>query len=103
MQKIKKGDKVRILKGKDSGKESSVERVLSKRGLVVVSGVNVYKRSISGKKAGIKEGGVIDIVKPVRLSNVALVCGSCGKATRVGFVSRDGKTSRVCKKCGKET
>ena len=100
MKKIKKGDKVKILLGKDSGREGSVDKVLGKTNQVVVSGVNIYKRSV--KKMGETQGGIIDLVKPVDISNVVLICPNCGKPTRVGFkVEKDSKI-RICKKCGKE-
>lgn len=100
MKKIKKGDKVKILLGKDSGREGSVDKVLGKTNQVVVSGVNIYKRSV--KKMGETQGGIIDLVKPVDISNVVLICPNCNKPTRVGFkVEKDSKI-RICKKCGKE-
>ncbi|HLC87640.1 MAG TPA: 50S ribosomal protein L24 [Patescibacteria group bacterium] len=100
MKKIKKGDKVKILLGKDSGREGSVDKVLGKTNQVVVSGVNIYKRSV--KKMGETQGGIIDLVKPVDISNVVLVCPNCNKPSRVGFkVEKDSKI-RICKKCGKE-
>jgi len=98
--KIKKGDKVRILLGKDRGKEGTVEYVMGKKGKVFVGGVNIYKRHV--KKMGNIEGGIIDIPKPVNISNVALICPNCKKVTRVGYkVEKTGKV-RICKKCKKE-
>lgn len=102
MNKIKKGDKVKILVGKDSGKQSTVEKVLVKKGQVVVSGVNVYKRHVNAKRAGMNQGGEFEVVKPINLSNVALVCPNCQKPTRVGFVVNGDSKNRVCRKCGKE-
>lgn len=100
MQKIRKGDNVKVLLGKDSGRTGSVEKVLGKINKVVVGGINIYKRSV--KKTGDSQGGVIDLVKPVNISNVALVCPNCKKPTRVGFkVEKDTKV-RICKKCKKE-
>lgn len=99
MQKIKKGDNVQILIGKDSGKTGTVERLLAKEGKVWVGGINVYKRHV--KKQGGVDGGVIDITKPVNISNIILVCPNCKKVTRVGF-KQDGKDMiRICKKCKK--
>jgi large subunit ribosomal protein L24 len=100
MQKIIKGDNVQILLGRDRGKSGTVERVLGKQDKVVVGGINMVKRHVKGRQ-GI-EGGIIDIIKPLNLSNVSLVCPNCKKATRVGFkITGDTKT-RFCKKCGKE-
>lgn len=100
MQKIVKGDNVQILLGKDRGKTGSVERVLAKEGMVFVANVNMVKRHV--KRQGQIEGGIIDIIKPVNLSNVSLVCPKCKKMTRVGFTVTDSGKKRVCKKCGKE-
>ena len=100
MNKIKKGDNVKILAGKDSGRTGSVERVMVRTGKVVVAGVNTYKRSV--KKQGDQQGGIIDLVKPVDASNVALVCPNCKKVTKVGFKIEGKEKIRICKKCGKE-
>lgn len=97
MIKIKKGDNVQVMTGKDSGKTGAVEKILIKDGKVIVAGANLYKRHIKGRE-GI-EGGVIDIPKPINISNVQIVCKACNKPTRVGFeVTKDGK-KRICKKC----
>ena len=98
--KIKKGDKVKILLGKDRGKEGIVELVRSGDNRVFVGGANLYKRHVK-KMEGI-EGGIIDIPKSLHISNVGLICPNCKKVTRIGInMTKDGKI-RVCKKCGKE-
>ncbi len=98
--KIKKGDKVKILLGKDHGKEGKVEYVLAKENRVFVGGANLYKRHV--KKHGNTEGGIINIPKSLNVSNVMLVCPSCKKPTRVGLKLSEKETVRICKKCGKE-
>src|SRR5260221_14166888 len=100
MKKIIKGDNVQILLGKDRGKTGQIERVLPKDLQVLVGGVNVYKRHVKGRQG--VEGGIIDLVKPLNISNVALICPNCKKMTRVGFKITDGVKLRFCKKCGKE-
>src|SRR3989344_8465713 len=100
MNKIKKGDNVKILLGKDSGRSGTVDRVLIKTGQVVVGGINISKRSV--KKQGQNQGGIIDLVKPVDMSNVALICPNCKKITRVGFKIEGKEKLRICRKCGKE-
>ncbi|MBI2593583.1 50S ribosomal protein L24 [Candidatus Daviesbacteria bacterium] len=100
MNKIKKGDNVKVLIGKDSGRTGTVEKVLGKVDKVVVGGINIYKRSV--KKMGNNQGGIIDLVKPVDISNIALICPNCKKQTRVGFIVEKDIKLRVCKKCGKE-
>lgn len=94
--KIKKGDKVKIMAGKDKGREGVVEKVLLKENKVLVTGINIFKKHTRGGKA--KKGGIIDIIKPLPLSNVAVLCPKCGKTTRLGF-RQDGKKVRICKKC----
>lgn len=98
--KIKKGDEVVVLLGKDRGKTGKVERIVGKEGKVYVGGVNLVKRHV--KKQGQMEGGIIDIIKPVDISNISLICPKCKKPTRIGFQLKDGIKSRICKKCGKE-
>lgn len=96
--KIKKGDQVQIQLGKDQGKTGKVLRVFPKEDKVLVEGLNVYKRHV-GKKSGAKEGSILEISKPVNISNVILVCPNCKKGTRVGY-KIEGKTkTRICKKC----
>lgn len=98
--KIKKGDKVKILLGKDRNKEGKVMMVLAKEKKVFIEGVNLYKRHV--KKMGDIEGGIIDMPKPLNISNVALICPSCNKVTRVGYLINANTKVRVCKKCKKE-
>lgn len=98
--KLKKGDRVKVMLGKDNTKEGNIERIDWKKGKVWIAGVNVYKRHVK-KQANI-EGGIIDIIKPLDISNVVLICPNCDRSTRVGFqIDKDGKKSRVCKKCKK--
>src|SRR3989338_2903572 len=98
--KIKKGDKVKILLGKDSGKEGNVEFVVGKDNRVFVSGANLYKRHV--KKMQNIEGGIIEIPKSIDVSNVALICPSCNKPTKVGYQKNADIKMRICRKCKKE-
>lgn len=100
MNKLKKGDKVKVLLGKDNGKQGSVERVLTKKGQAFVAGINMYKRHV--RKQGQTEGGIIEIIKPVNISNLMLICPNCQKPTRIKFKVAEGKKLRVCIKCEKE-
>ena len=100
--KIRKGDRVRVLSGKDKGKEGEVMRSLPREGKVIVDGVNVARKSQRPTRTT-QQGGIIDKDMPIQVSNVALVCPSCGKPTRVGFkIDASGTKARVCKKCGGE-
>jgi len=98
--KIQKGDKVKILLGKDRGIEGKVEFVLGKEKKVFVRGANLYKRHV--KKHGNIEGGIINIPKPLDISNVALICPNCNKVTRVGYSMSGDTKVRLCRKCKKE-
>ncbi len=100
--KIKKGDKVKVLTGKDRGETGQVARVFPSAGKIIVDGVNVAKKHQKATKATM-QGGIIDKDMPLPIANVALVCPACGKPTRVGYRhDPDGTKVRMCKKCGKD-
>lgn len=96
--RIKKGDEVQVLLGKDRGKSGKVMRVFSKGNKVLVEGLNMYKRHV--RKMGEHEGGIIEIPKPLNISNVAFVCPKCKKPTRIGYRIDGENKVRICKKCG---
>lgn len=96
--KIKKGDKVIVLTGRDKGKTGEVTQVLPKEERVVVSGVNVVKRH--QRPSQTNPGGIVEKNASIHVSNVALVDPKSGEATRVGFKIEDGKKVRVAKKSG---
>ena len=98
--RLKKGDMVKLLTGKDAGRQGRVLKVLHDKRMVVVDSINVYKKHMKGDGKQ-KQSGIIDIAKPVDISNVMLVCPSCQKPSRVGFDLKDGEKTRMCKKCGK--
>ena len=100
--KIRKGDRVHVLTGKDRGKEGVVMKAIPEHRKVIVDGVNVAKKH-QGPTRTTQQGGIIDKDMPLPVANVALVCPSCGKPTRVGYkVDRSGQKVRVCKRCGGE-
>jgi large subunit ribosomal protein L24 len=99
--RIRKGDKVEVMTGKDRGKQAQVIRAIPSEGRVIVEGVHVAKRHAKPTRATM-QGGVIDKFMPVHVSSVALVCKSCDQPTRVGHRIEDGEKVRVCKKCGAE-
>jgi large subunit ribosomal protein L24 len=95
--KIRKGDKVRIITGKDKGREGVVERVYENKNKVLIPGLNIYKRHVK-KSEQFPEGGVIEMPRALDVSNVMLVSSSTKKVTRVGFVIEGNKKFRVEKK-----
>jgi large subunit ribosomal protein L24 len=100
--KIRKGDRVRVLTGKDRGKEGEVMFASPRNRTVIVDGVNVAKKHQAPTRST-QQGGIIDKDMPIPVANVALVCPSCGKPTRVGYkFDAAGEKARVCKKCGGE-
>ena len=99
---IKKGDKVKVLSGKDKGKEGVVLRALPQKERVVVEKVNMIKKAMRPTQQN-PQGGIISMEAPIHVSNVMLVCPSCGKPVRTGKrINDEGKKVRVCKKCGKD-
>ncbi len=97
---VKKGDRVEVLSGKDRGKQGEVLRAMPSEGKVIVEGVAIVKKSMRPTQYN-QQGGIIETEAAIDVSNVALVCPSCGAATRVGHDhDEDGKKVRVCKKCG---
>ena len=96
---IKRDDKVIVLSGKDKGTEGKVLSVDPKAGKVIVEGVSVASKHSKPRKQGDK-GGIIKVETPIYACKVMVVCPKCGKATRVAHKLVDGKSVRVCKKCG---
>ena len=103
--KIKTGDTVKVIAGKDKGKEGKIIRALPERNRVVVEHVNIHKKALRPTQQN-PQGGISSIEAPLHVSNVMLLCPSCKQPTRVGyrFKEEGGKQVkvRVCKKCGKD-
>lgn len=99
--KLKKGDNVQITIGKDKGKQGDVQKVYPARSMVLVNGVNEYKRHVKKNVSG-QASEIVTITKPLDIAKVALICPKCKKQTRVGYIT--GKTGkvRICRKCKKE-
>jgi len=99
--KLRKGDTVEVLAGKDVGKRGEIVRVLPDRNRVIVRGVNMAKKHQKPTRQTM-QGGIIDKDMPMHASNVALVCPDDG-ATRIGYeVDAEGRKRRVCRKCGRD-
>jgi large subunit ribosomal protein L24 len=99
--KLRKGDRVVVLTGKDRGKEGDIMRVLPDKNKVIVEGVNISKRHERQRRATM-QAGIIDKDMPLPVSAVALMCKTCGR-TRVGYkFNAQGQKVRICRKCGGE-
>jgi len=96
--KIRKGDSVKIIVGKDSGKTGKVAKVMPQNSKVLLDGLNLYKKHVRPKRQG-EKGEIVNIPRPMDVSNVALVCPSCKEPTRIGQQVEGEKKWRICKKC----
>ena len=103
--KIRKGDTVRVMTGKDRGKEGRVLQVIPTDGRLIIEGVNMVKRHMKLRQArgrAGQEGGIITREAAIQVSNVQIVCPSCGP-TRIGYsFPEEGRKQRICRKCGGE-
>lgn len=96
---VKKGDKVKVLSGKDKGKQGTILEVDPKSERVIVEGVNVVKKH--GKPSqDSPQGGILNIEAPIHASNVLPIDPKSGEPTRVGYEIKDGKKIRIAKKSG---
>jgi large subunit ribosomal protein L24 len=96
--KIKKGDEIKVVAGKDKGKTGKVEKVLSKIDKVLIPGINEYKKHLKGNASG-QRSEVITIAKPLPIANVMFVCPKCHETARIGYGIEGDKKVRICKKC----
>lgn len=96
--KLKIGDEILVVSGREKGKKGKIEKVLPTLEKVTVTGINLYKRN--KKAVGTNQrGGIIDIIRPLPVANVMFVCPKCKLPARVGYVIKNDQKSRVCKKC----
>jgi large subunit ribosomal protein L24 len=98
---IRKGDQVKVMAGRDAGKSGRVLTVNPSKNTVVVEHANIIKRHTRPNPSKNIKGGIVEKEAPMNVSNVLIVCGSCGKHTRIGHNRlSDGSFARVCKRCG---
>lgn len=99
--KIRRGDQVQIVSGRDKGSQGEVLRVIPKASAVIVQGVNLRKKHQRQVQAGGRtmNPGVIQFEAPVHVSNIMLVCPKCKELTRVGYRRTEDSVERFCKKC----
>lgn len=98
MYKIKIGDNVKVLSGKNKGKTGKVIQVFPNLQKVAVEGVNIIKKHLRSRREG-EKGQILELSAPLAVSKVALVCPHCDKGVRVGFKIDGESKTRVCKKC----
>jgi large subunit ribosomal protein L24 len=98
---IHRNDVVKVITGADKGKTGRVLRAIPDKGQVLVEHVRVVKKTVSSKTGQRTKGGIAEHESPINVSNVVLVCPSCGEA-KVGFKIDGGTRTRICKKCGSE-
>ncbi len=101
MAKIRKGDRVVVLSGKDRGKEGVVSAVFPSEGTLLVDGVNVVTKHRKPNQAGVMQGGRIQKDMPIPIARVAIISPEDGKPTRVGYrITPDGEKVRICRRTG---
>lgn len=98
--KLKKGDNVAVMTGRDKGKSGVIEYAFPEVGKVIVKGIHVMKKHLKPSQKNPK-GGIIDINKKLDSSNLMLICPNCGKNTRIGYQIADTSKIRICRKCNK--
>jgi large subunit ribosomal protein L24 len=97
--KLKKGDTVIVLTGKDKGKKGKIERVNMSKKTIIVPNINVYKRHVKRRDEK-NPGGILDVPRSLDSSKVALICPKCKQQTRIGYqITKQNQKKRICKKC----
>ena len=100
--KLKKGDQVKIMSGKDAGKTGTILRAMPNDEKIIVEGINLFKKRSRAKRQG-ETGQTVAVARPLPASRVMLVCASCKNPTRVGFRIEGAAKVRYCKKCKANT
>jgi len=96
--KLKKGDNIKVLAGKDRGKTGAVLRAMPEDNKIVIDGLNLFKKRSRPKRQG-EKGQTVLVPRPIPVAKVALICSSCKQPTRIGFRIDGAKKVRYCKKC----
>ncbi len=96
--RLKKGDTIKILTGKDKGKTGKLLKILSKKNKVLIEGLNLYKKHVRAKRQG-EKGELVSVPRPIDVSNVALFCSNCNQAVKVKYQFQGENKLRVCGKC----
>ncbi len=96
--KLKKGDQVKIMSGKDRGKTGTVLIASPTNGTIVIDNLNLFKKRSKPKKQG-ETGQIVAVARPMPASKVMLICANCKNPTRIGYRAEGGTKLRYCKKC----
>jgi len=96
--KIKKGDNIQIISGKDRGKRGKVLRIFPKNRKIIGEGLNIIKKHVRPKRSG-EKGQRVEVPAPFSVSKVMLICSNCGKLTRIGYRLEKNNKVRICRKC----
>ena len=99
--KIRKGDKVKIISGKDRNKTGRVLKVFPNSRKVMVEGLNLIKKHQKPRKEG-EKGQIVEVARPIRKKKIKFVCPKCGQPTRIGYRLVENNKVRICKKCQSE-
>lgn len=99
--KFHKGDKVRVMVGKDKGKNGKIDKVYKKQRKVLILGVNIYKKHIK-KSEKMPQGGVVELPRLIDISKIMLICSKCEKTTKIGYAFEQNRKYRKCRKCGEK-
>ena len=99
--KLKKGDEIKVVRGKDKGKTGKIEKVFPRVDKVIIPNVNLYKRHLKARSQS-QPSEIITLTKPLPVSNVKLICPKCHLPTRVGYKIDDSKKTKIFKKCKQE-
>lgn len=99
--KLKRNDEVLIVRGKDKGKKGKIEKVITRDEMVLIPGVNLYKRHYKSRMQN-KPSEIIEITKPLHAASVAFICPNCHKQSRIGYKIDNKEKVRICRKCNKK-
>lgn len=96
--KIKKGDNVFIITGKDRGKSGIIQKVIPEKNKILITGINIAKHHLKPSRKN-PHGGIIDMIAPIDSSNVVVICPHCSQKSRVSYRIKDDLKERICRKC----
>jgi large subunit ribosomal protein L24 len=98
--KLIKGDEVQVIKGKEKGKKGKIEKVFPKKKMVLIPGLNLYKRHMKARSQR-EKSEIVTLTKPLSIANVAIICPNCKKLSRIGYKIEGKDKKRMCLKCKK--